>query len=134
MKRADSTTDDTVAIFNYSNTMAYIGSGTWTRLKHVHIVCAAGAMRSTVGVRYLDSIKVTSWHTLFCSLQIRRHSFSKLKRGLIMASGGSSVLDEYEWETLPDMLVARCYSVAAYHEGRLYVFGRSCVCVCVDGF
>ena len=41
-----------------------------------------------------------------------------------MASGGSSVLDEYEWETLPDMLVARCYSVAAYHEGKLYVFGK----------
>ena len=97
---------------------------------HVYIVCAAGAMRPTVGVRYLDSIKVTSWHTLFCSLQIR-HSFSELKRGLIMASGGSSVLDEYEWETLPDMLVARCYSVAAYHEGRLYVFGRSfSVCLC----
>ena len=41
-----------------------------------------------------------------------------------MASGGSSVLDEYEWETLPDMQVARCYSVAAYHEGKLYVFGE----------
>ena len=44
-----------------------------------------------------------------------------------MASGGSSVLDEYEWETLPDMLVARCYSVAAYHEGKLYVFGEQII-------
>lgn len=41
-----------------------------------------------------------------------------------MASGGSTVLDEYEWEKLPDMLVARCYSVAAYNEGKLYVFGE----------
>ena len=44
----------------------------------------------------------------------------------VMAGGGSSVLDEYEWETLPDMTVARCYSVAAYHDGKLYVFGESC--------
>ena len=43
-----------------------------------------------------------------------------------MAAGGSTVLDEYVWETLPDMLVARCYSVAAYHEGKLYVFGEYC--------
>ena len=42
----------------------------------------------------------------------------------VMASGGSTVLDEYEWETLPEMQVARCYSVAAYHEGKLYVFGE----------
>lgn len=41
-----------------------------------------------------------------------------------MAAGGSSVSDEYEWETFPDMLVARCYSVAAYHDGKLYVFGK----------
>ena len=43
-----------------------------------------------------------------------------------MATGGSTVADEYEWETLPDMLVPRCYSVAAYHEGKLYVFGKLC--------
>ena len=41
-----------------------------------------------------------------------------------MATGGSTVADEYEWERLPDMLVPRCYSVAAYHEGKLYVFGE----------
>ncbi len=39
-----------------------------------------------------------------------------------MASSG--VLEDYEWERLPDMATPRCYSVAAYHEGKLYVLGR----------
>ena len=47
-----------------------------------------------------------------------------------MAAGGSSVASEYEWERLPDMQVPRCYTVAAYHEGKLYVFGEG-VSACV---
>ena len=41
-----------------------------------------------------------------------------------MAAGGASVASEYEWETFPDMQIARCYTVAAFHEGKLYVFGE----------
>ena len=41
-------------------------------------------------------------------------------------SGGSSgVLEDYAWERLPDMPTPRCYSVAAYHDGNIYVMGES---------
>lgn len=40
-----------------------------------------------------------------------------------MASGGDGILDEYQWEKLPDMPTARCYTVGAHHDGKLYVFG-----------
>ena len=40
----------------------------------------------------------------------------------------------YKWTTYPDMPTARCYSIAAYHDRKLYVFGMCvCVCGCVDG-
>ena len=45
-----------------------------------------------------------------------------------MAAKASKVLDEYQWEKLPDMPTPRCYSVAAHHEGKLYVIGMQTSC------
>lgn len=39
------------------------------------------------------------------------------------ASSSSGERTEYEWERLPDMPVGRCFTVGAYHEGKLYVIG-----------
>ena len=33
-------------------------------------------------------------------------------------------VDSYQWERLPDMAHARCYTTGAYHQGKLYVLGR----------
>lgn len=43
-----------------------------------------------------------------------------------MASSRGAVAepDQYQWEKLPDMPTARCYSVGAYHEGKLYCIGQ----------
>ena len=42
-----------------------------------------------------------------------------------MASRSSvAELDQYQWERLPDMSSPRCYTVGAYHEGKLYSIGR----------
>lgn len=42
----------------------------------------------------------------------------------VMASSGETVLDEYEWERLPDMATVRCYTVGAYHLNKLYILGK----------
>ncbi len=42
----------------------------------------------------------------------------------VMASGGETVLNEYEWEKLPDMPTARCFTVGVHHLNNLYVLGQ----------
>lgn len=49
----------------------------------------------------------------------------------MMASGSSAAdLDQYQWERLPDMPTPRCYTIGAYHEGKIYVIGK-CMGGCV---
>ena len=45
-------------------------------------------------------------------------------RVMAKASSSSGERTEYEWERLPDMPVGRCFTVGAYHEGKLYVIGN----------
>ena len=51
--------------------------------------------------------------------------YSTSTRELTMAGRGSEVagVDQYQWERLPDMSNARCYTTGAYHQGKLYVLG-----------
>lgn len=37
---------------------------------------------------------------------------------------GAAEVQRYEWDRLPDMPTARCYSAGAYHKGKLYVIGE----------
>ena len=43
-----------------------------------------------------------------------------------MARSSSDVadIDQYQWERLPDMSNALCYTTGAYHQGKLYVLGK----------
>lgn len=43
-----------------------------------------------------------------------------------MASASAAPVDvgRYMWERIPDMPTPRCYSVAAYHQGKLYIMGK----------
>lgn len=41
-----------------------------------------------------------------------------------MASSGEAILDQYEWEKLPDMPTPRCYTVGAHFQNKLYVLGK----------
>lgn len=53
-------------------------------------------------------------------LHLLRAVCTFLNRTAAMASGE---LENYEWERIPDMPTPRCYSVAAHHDGKLYVLG-----------
>jgi len=53
---------------------------------------------------------------------------------IAMASGPSAAdLDQYRWERLPNMPTPRCYTVGAYHEGKIYVIGKAGGCVWLEG-
>lgn len=60
---------------------------------------------------------------LLCKLQ-HTHSIVRLWFCDEMASGGETVLKEYEWEKLPDMPTKRCFTVGVHHLNNLYILGQ----------